>query len=93
MITGESRTVSKGPGATVIAGTVPVAKPSSPHHSSSRADRSIRHHAARAAAQAPGLVRKLLPTAPRQPFLRGSSFWCDNAYLLVAFGRQRTRSN
>jgi Cu2+-exporting ATPase len=69
MITGESRPVSKGPGASVIAGTV-----------ASGGSTRVRITAVRSRPPCPpscgllrlrkllGLVRKLLPTVPRQPF-------------------------
>jgi hypothetical protein len=92
MITGESRSVAKGQGGQVIAGTVAAGrKPSSSHYGSWGAYRSIRHHATRCrgAGFRVSHARSRRPCR-RDPFLCGGSIWGDYFRLLVAFRGQRT---
>ena len=92
MITGESRTVSKGPGAQGHCGNGRQwRKPSSPHYGNRGADRSVRHHAARCRC-AGFWISHASSCRPccRNPFLRGRRVWRDYSRLLVAFRGQRT---
>jgi Cu2+-exporting ATPase len=95
MITGESRTVSKVPGAAVIAGTV-VSGGSLRVRVMAVGEQTALSGIMRlvAAAQASGSrTQALADRAAAILILGGSRVWCDHARLLVVFWRQRTRPN
>src|SRR5437899_3816952 len=94
MITGESRTVSKGLGAAVIAGTVASGGSLRVRVTAVGEQTALSDHAARCCC-ASFWVSHASPrrSCCRNPFLCGSRIWRDYAYLLVAFRRQSTCSD
>jgi Cu2+-exporting ATPase len=91
MITGESRTVSKAPGASVIAGTV-AGGGSLRIRITAVGDQTALSGIMRlvAAAQASGSRAQTLADCCRNPFLRSRRVWGIHSCLLVAFRGQRT---
>ena len=91
MITGESKAVSKDPGARRYRGNSRQRrKPSRPHHGSRRADRPLRHHAACCRRTGFRLARKPLPTVQPQSFFTWQS---GPARLLSSTGGFRETKN
>ena len=82
MITGESKAVSKGPGAQRHCGNGRQwGEPSSPRYGSRGADRPVRHHAA-GRRSASFWISHASSCRPRRrnPFLRGSRVWRDHVH-------------
>ena len=94
LITGESRAVSKGPGAALSQALSPAVETF--ESASWQSERRLLCPASCGwlrLRKLLGLARRLLLTVRQQSFLRGSRCRCDHVCLLVVFGRRGTCSN